>query len=45
MAAIWKLMVAAALMTVGINYMAESIEKIKEAVLAKHQDGPHNTKK
>ncbi|MBY3231826.1 hypothetical protein [Rhizobium laguerreae] len=45
MAAIWKLMVAAALVTVGIHYMSEGFEKIKEAVLAKHQDGPRITKK
>lgn len=45
MAAIWKLVVAAALVTVGIHYMSEGIEKIKEAVLAKHQDGPRTTKK
>ncbi|MBX4919992.1 hypothetical protein HJA76_09755 [Rhizobium bangladeshense] len=45
MAAIWKLLVAAALVTVGIHYMSEGFEKIKEAALAKHQDGPQNTKK
>ncbi|MBX4992863.1 hypothetical protein ABID08_002031 [Rhizobium binae] len=45
MAAIWKFVVAAALVTVGMHYVAEGYEKMKEAVSAKNQDGPHDTKK
>ncbi len=45
MAEFWKYWMAAALVTVGIYYMSEGIEKIREAVLAKHQNDPHHTKK
>lgn len=45
MAIIWKYWMAAALVTVGIYYMSEGIETIREAVLGKHQNGPHDTKK